>query len=548
MRLVTAAQMRECDRRTIAGENLAQATPGEALMERAGWGIYAALRQHFAQLAQRSTLIFCGGGNNGGDGLVVARHLHLSGLSPQVFMLAEPSRLSADAARQLTLYRRCGGRVTTALEEDTLTLRVAHELRGSALNPPLLVDALLGTGSRGAPRGLLGAAVNLINGLRLERDADVLAVDLPTGVDADTGQVADEAVEADLTVTMAYAKIGFLFYPARAHVGRVRVVDIGIPRSIERDAGLSYNLVTLDDAFLQLPRRAPDVHKSQVGRLLVVGGSPGLGGAPSMAAQAAVRAGSGLVTVALPETLNLALEAKLTEVMTLPCPATSDGGLALEAGAKILTWADRVDALVLGPGLGREEPSARLIRDLIANYPGPIVVDADGLNAIATSGWSRPESAPPLILTPHPGEMARLLAGERDQMTGAPYQVAQRYARAHRCVLVLKGAPTVVASPEGEVWVNPTGNAGLATGGSGDVLAGIIASFLGQGLDPAAAAWLGVFVHGYAADRIIAETGLAGLTPLDVIAALPATLISIAGAPPHPESERWIHLGEMDVP
>ncbi|MCK4413639.1 MAG: NAD(P)H-hydrate dehydratase [Candidatus Eisenbacteria sp.] len=548
MKLITSLQMRECDRRTIAGEGLDGPIPGRVLMERAGWGITAALRQHFGDLGQRPILIFCGRGNNGGDGLVVARHLLAAGLAPHVFLLAGRDRLSPDAAEQEAAYRARGGLIEEVSGEEQLGLRVTQALRAAGRFPPLLVDALLGTGARGAPRGVIGGCVRLIEGLRTEWDAEVLAVDLPTGVDADTGAVTGEAVVADLTVTMARLKVGFLFYPARSHLGRVRVVDIGIPPLVESDVGLPLHLMTREDAFLLLPQRPPDTHKSRVGRILIVGGSPGLTGAPAMAGRAAVRAGAGLVTIALPRSLDLSLEAQLTEVMTAPCPETAAGGLAEEAESAILARRETTDVWALGPGLGRDEESLHLVRRLVARFPGPVVVDADGLSAFAGEPCLRPAGAPPPVLTPHPGEMARLAAGDAAALAGPPYEIAQRHAQAQECVLVLKGAPTVIAGPDGEVWINPTGNPGLATGGSGDVLTGIIAALLGQGLEPVDAARLGVFLHGAAADHLLPEKGAAGLAPPDLIEALPSAFAAIGDPTRRATSDHWVSAGAFAIP
>lgn len=527
MKLVTALQMRECDRRTIAGEGLPGPTPGRVLMERAGWGIFAALRQHFAHLGQRRILILGGPGNNGGDGLVVARHLRALGLSPQVILLAEPAALSPDAREQVDAYRREGGVLQVAADEAALGGALARALRTLGSHAPLLVDALLGTGARGAPRGVIAAGVSVLNSLRDELGAEILAVDLPTGVDADTGEVPGEAVEADVTVTLGFLKTGFLFQPARAHLGRIRVVDIGIPWTVQEDVGLPRNLMTAEEAQLLVPHRAPDAHKGLVGRILIVGGSPGLGGAPAMAGWAALRIGAGLVTVALPTSLNPALEAKLTEVMTLPCPETASGGLALAAEGTILQRALRADVLALGPGLGRDPESLRLVRHLVGRFPGPVVIDADGLWALTGESWARHAEGPAPILTPHPGEMARLTGVDASAWVTRRVEVAEAYARERGCILVLKGAPTIVADPVGEIWVNPTGNAGLATGGSGDVLTGVIAGLLGQGLRPLDAARMAVFLHGYAADRVAERSGAPSVLPTDLLAALPAALRSL---------------------
>jgi len=548
MKLVTALQMRECDRRTIAGENLPARTPGRVLMERAGWGAFAALRQHFDYLGARPILILCGPGNNGGDGFVVARHLQALDLAPRVILLAAPEALSPDAREQCDAYRREEGEPLIAADEAALGAAVARTLRLLGGPAPLLVDALLGTGARGAPRGVIAAGVSLLNSLRDELDAEVLAIDLPTGVDADTGEVPGEAVEADVTVTFGFLKLGFLFHPARAHVGRPRVVDIGIPGTVREDVGLPLNLMTVEEARLLLPHRAPDAHKGLVGRVLIVGGSPGLGGAPAMAGLAALRVGAGLVTVALPAGLNPALEAKLTEVMTLPCAETGSGGLALAAEGTILTRAPRIDVLALGPGLGRDPESLRLVRHLLGRFPGPVVVDADGLGALAGDAWTRHAGAPPAILTPHPGEMARLTGIDPESLRARRVEIAETYARERGCVLVLKGAPTIVADPAGEIWVNPTGNAALATGGSGDVLTGVIAGLLGQGLRPLDAARLAAFLHGHAADRLRERTGAPSVLPTDLLAALPEAWRALADGRLDAGAAAWVSAAALRVP
>ncbi len=532
MRLVTSEQMRSSDRLTIAGFDDHAPVASRTLMERAGWGIYAALRQHFARLAHRPIFLFCGPGNNGGDGFVVARHLHHAGCAPHALLLGDPERLSHDCAQQRAAYVSRGGAAWAPCSENAIDALVRSILRSAGSHPPLLIDALLGTGSHGAPRGLIAAGARAIQRLKIERGAETLAIDLPTGMDADTGQADGIAVEADLTVTMAFLKTGFLFYPGRALVGRARVVDIGIPDAAAEQSGPSTELITRQQAARLLPEREPDVHKSRVGRVLVVGGSPGLTGAPSMAGLAAQRAGSGLVTIALPASLNPAIEAKLTEVMTLPCAETPAGALSQKALEKILSWAERTDVWALGPGLGSAPESVALVRLLAERFPGPVVVDADALRALRDAPIARPKGAPVPVLTPHPGEMAALLGREPGEgLGGTPVEIARSYAVDHGCVLVLKGAPTLVAAPDGRMWINPTGNPGLATGGSGDVLTGILASLLGQGLDPTEAARLGVFVHGWAADLLAGERGPDRFSPMDVIEILPRAVGSLRSLP-----------------
>ncbi len=521
MKLVTSLQMRECDRRTIAGENLSHPTSGQVLMERAGWGIFSIIRSEFVYLGQRPILIFCGRGNNGGDGFVLARLLDEHHYRCLVILLADPDDLSEDARIQYDKFHRANGCVKVVRDISLLEKEANLELRLSSLHRPLLVDALLGTGSRGAPRGLIGSCVELINELHRARQAEVVAIDLPTGINADSGEVAGEAVKADLTISMAFAKVGFYSYPARSFLGRLEVVDIGIPQSIEADVGLPLSLMTPEIASNLLPRPAPDAHKSCLGRLLVIGGSPGLTGAPALTASAALHCGAGLITVATPKGCNPILEVKLTEAMTLPSPETKSGGLALKAEEQLGARLEESDVCVLGPGLGREKQTQALVRSLLgkcrqAKLKG-LVIDADALFALSDEISVPLPASPEPILTPHGGEMARLLGLSCLPDDRQRWEIAALYARERSCILVLKGSPTIIANADGEIWLNPTGNAGLATGGSGDALAGIIAAFLGLGLNPLNAARLGVFLHGYTADILALSTPQSAITPLSLI-------------------------------
>jgi ADP-dependent NAD(P)H-hydrate dehydratase / NAD(P)H-hydrate epimerase len=534
MKLATALQMRECDRRTIAGENLPAPTDGLTLMERAGWGIFSALRRKFASLRQRPILIFCGPGNNGGDGFVLARLLNENQMKSVVLLLGQPDKLSPDCTIQYDRFSVLGGRTLAIDSEEALASGVDGELNMASQFAPLLVDAMLGTGSRGAPRGLMGDAVAGINALRKSHDAEVVAVDIPTGVDTDSGQTAGDAVMADLTVSMAYAKPGFYFYPGKEHVGQLAVVDIGIPATVEADVGLPISLMDRRETARLLPVPEPTTHKGRQGRLLIVGGSIGLSGAPVLAAEGALQSGAGLITVAVPQELNSVLESKLTEAMTLPVPQTEAGGISHSAGELLREKLTMSDACLIGPGLGREEASLALARSLLGACHGGLVIDADGLFALAENESWRLPAQRWAILTPHPGEMARLLGLERlASSTSALWEKAAQYGKAKNCIVVLKGATTVVAAPDGEIWINSSGNPGLATGGSGDVLSGVIASFLAQGMAPLDAARLGVYLHGFAADRLCAAVGTAGVTPLALCHEIPMAWQDLAGCSSH---------------
>lgn len=510
MLVVTPEQMRTLDERTIQG-----GTPGPVLMERAGWGIVLAMWRYIPRLGARPILILCGPGNNGGDGFVAARLLRQRDLQPEVALLGTTDSLRGDAPQACRKFQAAGGRVMTCLDEGALRML---ERRWRARRDAVLVDALLGTGTHGAPRGSIGAAVGMIERLRADASAAVVAVDTPTGVDALSGEVPGDAVTAEMTVTMAFPKSGFFFYPGRSRVGRLIPVDIGIrePQSDE----FPLNVLTGPEARGLLPVRRPEAHKGDVGRVVIVGASPGLTGAVGLAGEAAVASGSGLVTAAVPSGLNAILETKLTEAMTSPMPETDRGYLSPESTESLRDVDPGWDAWALGPGLGRYPEAPELMQQLFGRIEKPLVVDADGLNALSEGEWPD-RIGPPAVLTPHPGEMARLVRSSVKDVCSRPIETASALARERHCVVVLKGAPTIVASPEGHVSINPTGNPGMASGGMGDVLTGILVALLGQGLSPWDAARLGVYLHAYAGDLAARARGWFSLKAGDVVDALP---------------------------
>jgi hydroxyethylthiazole kinase-like uncharacterized protein yjeF len=382
------------------------------------------------------------------------------------------------------------------------------------------VDALLGTGSGGAPRGAVLEAIRGLNRMGVP----VASVDLPSGIDADSGAVPGVAVEADLTVTLAFPKRGLWLFPARRFAGVVETADIGIPPEALQAFELRDFLVEAADAASWLPAWPRDAHKGTRGRLLVLGGSEGLTGAPILAARAALRAGAGLVTAGVPKSLNDVLETQLTEAMTLPLAEAEGRVLAPEALDRLRAFdAVRLSACVLGPGLSRSEPSLELARLWVSTFDRPMVVDADALFAFAGQAdrLGRGPAAGPLVLTPHPGEAAALFGGSTADVAANRVDLARDWAARLKQVVVLKGAPTVVGSPEGEAFVNPTGGPLLATGGTGDVLAGLIGAFLAQGATPLHAALLGVWLHGFLADLFEERRGPRGLVAGDLVDLLP---------------------------
>ncbi len=533
MDLVTGDRMREMDRRTIEGGFVS----GLELMERAGRGILRSILGHVPLLHRRRIVIICGTGNNGGDGLVLARLLRRRGLWPEVWMTAPPGSLRGDAAVN----------ATRALD-SRLLLRQAgeREMRRLARLAPedLVVDALLGTGITGPAKGRASEWISALGAC----PARIAAVDIPSGLSADSGVPPGEAVRAEWTVTMAFPKPGFLFPPGRGLAGSVDVVDIGIPETVRDEVGVEAHLPEPPHIAAQLPDAGRASHKGDWGKIVIVGGSPGLTGAMDLAARGALRTGAGLVRAALPASLAAEFKARLSEAMALPLPEGEDGQ-ALSSGAdEILRRYGEWDALVLGPGLGRSPESSRLVMRLFGRWRGPVLVDADGLNAMAEWG---PDSWVPrardvraagepggCVLTPHPGEMSRLTGRPVPDLLKDPVGTAREWAERWGVTLVLKGAPSVIGAPDGRVWVNPTGHSGLATGGSGDVLSGMIGALLGQGLSGPAAATVGCYLHGLSAELATRNSARRSLLPTDLAEGLGAALLH-AGNACLPPGYRW---------
>ncbi len=522
MRLLTADEMRRLDRATIEGGFV----PGPGLMERAGAGVVAAMERRYGSPLGLRVLVLSGPGNNGGDGFVAARLLRARGATVAVGVVGPLARVRGDARVHFDRMQADGLEATALEDEADLARLLATRDRWD-----FALDAVLGTGAQGEPEGLAAAAVQALRELD-ERGTSIVAVDLPTGVNADTGAIARRAVRADLTVTFGAPKRGHFLYPGRAFAGALEVVDIGLVAGDGDAAGFPFTLATAEEIASLLPLRDPRAHKGSVGRVLVAGGSPGLTGAVALAARAATRAGAGSVQCAVPEGLHDILEVKLTEEMTLAVAQGAGRALAPAAADAILARAAAVDALVVGSGLSRDAGAAELARRLVAGSPCPVLLDADGLNAFVGHG-GRLSAAPAgtaraaRVLTPHLGEMSRLSGIAAAELELHRMDACREWAMKWGCVLVLKGAPTVVAGPDGRATVNPTGNPGMATAGMGDVLAGIAAALLAQGLSPYDAARAAVYVHGLAADHCARAIGPVGFGAGDVTEALPGVLAEL---------------------
>ncbi len=497
--LPDAAQQRALDAWAIGDRGI----PGVDLMERAGGGLALLC----AELAPAGRVaVVCGRGNNGGDGFVTARLLRERGREVRVLMLADGAEIQGDA--KLNLERLPG--------PEPLPFGPGA-LDGAAL----IVDAILGTGFSGAPREPAAGAIRAINDHR--DDAVIVACDVPSGVDASTGEVAAEAVLADATVTFHAAKPGLWIAPGKRHAGALTVVDIGIPAGYQ-GPDPQIGLIT-DRVLAQLPGRDPGSNKFTAGAVLVCGGSRGLTGAPALAAQAAARAGAGYVTVAVPDSLVEILAIKLLEVMQIGLPER-DGTLAPAAVAAALERAQSVQSVVLGPGLGREPAAHAFARELARAVPVPLVLDADGLGAHAGEALSALSERPAAtILTPHAGELGRLLAQGSSEIGARRLACAREAARRAGAVVVLKGDDTLVADPGGRVAVSAGDAPALATAGTGDVLSGVIAAALAKDLEPFVAACAGVFAHAEAGRLAAASIGPEGVIASDVISQLPRALV-----------------------
>jgi len=508
MKVLTAAQMREVDRRTIE-----MGVPGLVLMENAGSRVVEFLEQRFSPLADQRIVVFCGKGNNGGDGMVVARQL-FERYRPQglnVVLAAAPEEMKGEAAEQ---YHRlvetgCPASCELSADPDTVTL---------------VIDALLGTGLSGPAKGEMLDLIRRINsGFPRAR---IVAVDIPSGLASDTGRTLGESVRADHTVTFTAAKVGQLLPPNCEQVGELCVRAIGSPPELfEKDDSIFLSLVEPAQIRHLLAPRPPASHKGSFGHVLIVAGSHGKTGAAAMCGMAALRAGAGLVTVASTERAIPVIASHAPELMTEPLPETSNGSISVRAfdSGALVEIARNKTVLAIGPGLTTDPQTVAVVRRAVQEFPQPMVVDADGLNALAGTGWSGDKRL--RVLTPHPGEMGRLAKKTTAEIEQDRVAVARAFAAEKKVHLVLKGYRTLLAFPDGRVWVNPTGSPAMATGGTGDILTGLIAGFLAQfPQDAEQAIAAAIYLHGLSGEIGARELGEKCLIATDLLRYLPAAM------------------------
>ncbi|HEV2297626.1 MAG TPA: NAD(P)H-hydrate dehydratase [Candidatus Acidoferrales bacterium] len=527
MKILTTAEMREADRLTSERHGISSST----LMENAGASIAQFLASSFAPIERRRIVVLCGKGNNGGDGFVAARKLAKLGASPLVCLFADPAELRGEAAEAYS-------RLAASLRPKVIrTPAVWTETRNSVSSADILLDALLGTGLRGRVEGLLAKVIEDINRRDLHRI--IVSVDIPSGLSGDSGEISGPAVFADYTVTFTAPKIGMLIAPASLSVGRLSVVDIGTPRDLLEEISKStirwiepweFRAVSL--------RRDAHSNKGNFGHALIVAGSVGKAGAAALAAQGALRAGTGLVTVATPGPALATVAGFAPEIMTEPLHATPAGTVARDVfdSGGFSAIARGKSVLAIGPGLSTHEDTQQFIRSVIASRPElPIILDADGLNAFAGHASELRGSRGMLALTPHPGEMARLLGTTAKEIQECRLSIALRSAADWQANVILKGHQTAIASPDGQAWINSTGNPGMATAGMGDVLTGMLAgitSQFGTKSWPLSLA-LGVYLHGLAGDIASTEAGGGPIIASDLIRAIPHAFAQLASAIDH---------------
>ncbi|MEJ2684484.1 MAG: NAD(P)H-hydrate dehydratase [Candidatus Sulfobium sp.] len=522
MKVVTASEMRDIDRRTIEEYGIA----GPVLMERAGVSVAERVRNLFDK---HKVVVIAGGGNNGGDGIVAARELFNHGWHAKVLLFSKEEKLSRDNREQYKTAKRLG-----------VPVEFRTRLTPADLHGAIVVDALFGTGLSKPVTSVFAEVITCLN----KSDAKVLSVDIPSGISSDTARVMGEAVKADYTVTFGLPKIGHMLYPGAEFTGRLFVEDIGFPDELLSSVLLRVEAVEKSYAASLVPERPAHSYKGDYGHVLVIAGSRGKTGAPLMAARSCLRSGAGMVTLGVPETLTDVFLSRVLEEMVLPLPDTGGGIFSERSFDAIAGFLDsRADVLAIGPGITTDVNIVNLVERLVTTLTVPMVLDADALNTLSGKSGILKKVKAPIVLTPHTGEMARLLRPAGKVAASAPPErgllagiagdrlsTAVSFSKETGTCLVLKGAPTIVAGPEGRSFINTTGNAGMATAGSGDVLTGMIAALLGQGLSPVDAAVLGTYMHGLAGDIAASGKGMHSLMAGDIIDNIAAAFSALEDA------------------
>ena len=504
MKIALAKQMREIDKRAIEEYGISEIV----LMENAGRKVAEAVCQILGKVSKESICILAGSGNNGGDALVAARYLSNLGARIKVFLIGNKNHRTESLNVQIKTLRAMGVELQV-LDTDRAWERLQVTLRFS----DAIVDGILGTGFTGQLRPSVLRLVRLVN----STNKPVISIDIPTGVEADSGQVGEAAITATCTITLGLPKFGHYICPGASYVGKLLVNDIGIPLQLLND---DIHQTVIDDelAATLLPARPKDAHKGSVGKILIIAGSRGMTGAAVLASKATLKAGAGLVTLATAESLNSIFEVKLTEVMTAPLPEVKVGLIGGDkAVSQLLTLIDKVDAILIGPGLGREKETLEMVQKIVETVDKPLILDADALYAYngRVDALKLCKQIP--ILTPHLGELAALFGMTIEELRNDLVEIIRKAAKEYRAIFVAKFESTIVAYPNGEIFISSLGNEGMATAGCGDVLAGTIAGLMKQ---TPFAPIAGVYIHGMAGDMAFAEKS-DGLIASDILNNLP---------------------------
>jgi len=514
VKVLTAEQMAYVDRKTIEG-----GTPGIDLMRNAGSAVYDLITEIAGADKKSRIVVLTGKGNNGGDGFRVSELLARGKYESSVYLAGRTADARGDAATCMNDAVQAGQVIREIESTDDL-----EYLSKNLKSTDIIVDALFGTGLRGEITGLAASIIDMVN----DSGAVVAAVDIPSGVNSTTGDTAVHTIQADYTLTFGCLKVGHVCMPGRHACGDIKVVDIGFSSDVMDSVEPIAHTLTSVEAADYLPKRPYDAHKGSTGRIFMIAGSVGMTGAASLAASAAMRVGAGVVTVGCPSSLNDILEIKLTEVMTKPLPEVRKKRcLSLRALGMIRETAGKADVVAVGPGLGTYCETTELVRRFISKYSGRVVLDADGINAFKGNIETLFEAPGEIVLTPHPGELSDLTGESINTIIADPVDAAKRASLAAGKIVLLKGASTIIADPQGNTWINSAGNEGMATAGMGDVLTGTIAGFAAQGLDLFSAAVLGAYVHGLAGDIASMEKGILGMIAGDVLESLPDAILEI---------------------
>lgn len=500
MKVARVEEMKDLDRRATEEFGVSQ----DLLMENAGQAVYFVML-HKLGIKDSKFVVFCGGGNNGGDGLVVARKIHSSGGEVKVFLLDNEARFKGAAKKNFEIVSRMPIGISRISSID----HVVPEL----LDCDAIVDAIFGTGLVRKVSGIHKDVIELIN----ESPGIVFSVDIPSGINGDTGEVMGVAVKADYTVTFGLPKVGNLLYPGYDHCGELHVSHISFPPALYDSGDIK---VAINDP-VQLPERARDTHKGSYGKALFIAGSSTYLGAPYFSALSFLKAGGGLSYLAAPGSISPFIASKGSEIVFAPQKETASGAIALENKDELLECSRKVDMVVLGPGLSLAEEAQKLVRELSPGIDRPLLIDGDGITAIAEDLTTINKRKAPTILTPHPGEMSRITKMEIGEINKNRVDVLQRMAKELNATIVLKGAHSLIGYPDGTVFINVSGNSGMATAGSGDVLTGTIAAMYGLGLSLDDAVRMGVFIHGFAGDVAAVDKGEDGITAQDILDSLP---------------------------